>query len=540
MSRRIEIELTSTRPDGSWTWRAAGAREPKGVLAAALLPSGGKVGDVLRAEAEFLLDGIDIVEVLAPKGARREPERIEVIGSGSGFEPVTQTLAPRTDRPRRDRPDRGDRPRGDRPRGDRPPGDRPRGDRPPGDRAPRRDGRPGEARGDRPPRAERPPRPDGDGARAERPRRDRPPRPPVPELPQRPKPKRLRPGRHHRQELLASLPDEHQPIAEQLVRGGIPAVREALQEQNTRLKAEGKPEVKAGGVLALAEDLLPRVRVAEWLDEATAAQATLDELDLRDLRAVVTRSDDPAVARDERTRELATQLREGLAVRQDKEHQEWLADIDAALGVGRAVRALRLSSRPPKAGVRFPADLGARLSQAASASLTAETTGERWVAVIEAVAYSPVHATVTALSVPTVVPDEVKVAATRLASLVPEIAKQLGIQPPPPGTRAPRPPRPQTRRPSPPKPPPARPAPPAPTPASETAVTDAPTAEAAVTEALVVEAAATETDVADAAAATAEVTVTVADDERPAVEAPVEPGDETPITEADALDDPAS
>ncbi|MUH55729.1 MAG: hypothetical protein F2683_02250, partial [Actinobacteria bacterium] len=49
MSRRIEIELTSSRPDGSWTWRAAGAREPKGVLDGTLLSQGSKPGDVVKA-----------------------------------------------------------------------------------------------------------------------------------------------------------------------------------------------------------------------------------------------------------------------------------------------------------------------------------------------------------------------------------------------------------------------------------------------------------------------------------------------------------
>ena len=33
----MEIELTSTRPDGTWTWRAAGARQPKGELDGGLL-----------------------------------------------------------------------------------------------------------------------------------------------------------------------------------------------------------------------------------------------------------------------------------------------------------------------------------------------------------------------------------------------------------------------------------------------------------------------------------------------------------------------
>ena len=40
VSRRIEIELTSARDDGSWTWRAAGAREPRGVRRGIAAPVG--------------------------------------------------------------------------------------------------------------------------------------------------------------------------------------------------------------------------------------------------------------------------------------------------------------------------------------------------------------------------------------------------------------------------------------------------------------------------------------------------------------------
>jgi hypothetical protein len=49
---RLEIELTSARGDGTWTWRAAGARQPKGELDGSLLAAGAKVGDVVRVEAE--------------------------------------------------------------------------------------------------------------------------------------------------------------------------------------------------------------------------------------------------------------------------------------------------------------------------------------------------------------------------------------------------------------------------------------------------------------------------------------------------------
>jgi hypothetical protein len=280
----------------------------------------------------------------------------------------------------------------------------------------------------------------------------------VPELPVRPKPKRLRPVRSHRNAVLADLPPEQKAVAEQVLRGGVPAVRQALEEQNAQLRAEGKPEVPPAGVVSLAEDLLPRLRVAEWLDRAEGALNDLDELDLRDLRSVVVASDDPAVARDESTRDMAARLKDGLSNRQDKEHQDWLADIDAALGVGRVVRALRLSSRPPKAGVRFPPELAARLSQASLAALTADASSDRWVAVLEALAYSPVHGTVIPAGVPDPASEELRKTVQRLAGLVPEVAKQFGIEPPAPGTRAPRPPRrPPARKSDRPKPPPPPP-----------------------------------------------------------------------------------
>ncbi len=187
------------------------------------------------------------------------------------------------------------------------------------------------------------------------------------------------------------------------------------------------------------------------------------------------------MARDEGTRELADKVRDGLAVRQEKEHQEWLADIDTALGVGRVVRALRLSSRPPKAGVRFPPELGTRLAEAAGGALTADVAPDRWGAVLEAVAYSPVRAGVTPAGYPTTVTDELRAMVTSVASLVPTIAAHFGVEPPPAGARAGRP----ARRAAParrPKSAPGgsrRPIPPPPTLAPEAAPAEAGTPEAA-------------------------------------------------------------
>jgi hypothetical protein len=414
MPRRIEIELTSARPDGTWTWRAAGAQKPKGVVDGSILPANATVGDVLRVEAEQEIDGLSILSVVAGREKAERGGLLELLPS-SDFEPVTQV---RAERARGDRDDRRggrdrDRPRSDRdrpPRRDRPEGDTTRGDR--DRRGPRRDSPGGEPSG-RPPRS-RPPRPHFT---------------PPPELPQRPKPKRLRPGRARRSEVLSSIPEEQRSIAE-LALQGMAAVRQKVRDENARAKAEGRAEMPEASVLKIAEDLLPRLRVAEWLDRAEAAQSQLDDLDLRDLRSVVAGADDPAVARDESTRELAATLKAALLTKQEQELALWLGDIDAALGIGRVVRALRLSSQPPKAGVPFPAEMAARLAGAATASLAATDPPDRWAAVLEAVAFSPVRTHVTPTAPPEQRSDELTATATRLAPLLPQIAQLLGIEVP--------------------------------------------------------------------------------------------------------------
>ncbi|MFN8022509.1 MAG: hypothetical protein U0Q03_13365 [Acidimicrobiales bacterium] len=520
MSRRIDIELTSARPDGSWTWRKAGAKEPKGVLAGSLLPAGAAPGQVLRAEAEMELDGMTIISVTDPKGKTARTGLLEFIPSSTPFEAVTQQLARRERGERGDRRDRGDRgprrDRGDRPGGER--GDRPRGDRPGGDRGPR-----GE-RGDRPPR-------DGEGGERRGPRPERRGRPnftPPPELPQRPKAKRLKPGRAHRNAVLAELPEAQRPVAERALQGGIPAVRTAVNEQNARLKAEGKEEIPAAGLLAMAEQLLPKLRVAEWLDRADAAKSDLEELDLRDLRSVVAAADDPMVARDESTRELAEELKQALVTKQEKELQLWYGDIDAAIGVGRVIRALKLSSQPPKAGVRFPADLAKKLADAATASLTADSLSDRWSALLEAVAFSPVRTLVQPTAKPEQPSDELTATVKRLGPLLPQVATLFGIEVRE-GAPAPKPLRP-TKPAGPAKkaaPAPRPPAPPAPAAAAAAApaAVEAPAAEPPAAE---------ETPAPEAPAA----------EEAPAAQAPAaEPpaaADDAPVAEPPAAEAPAA
>jgi hypothetical protein len=99
--------------------------------------------------------------------------------------------------------------------------------------------------------------------------------------------------------VLAELSPERKAVAEQILRGGIPAVRQAVEEQNAQAREVGGPEIKVDALLAVAEELLPALRAAEWRDRADAAVGIVDEISVRDLRSVVLGAD---TARDEEGR----------------------------------------------------------------------------------------------------------------------------------------------------------------------------------------------------------------------------------------------
>jgi len=415
MSRRIDIELTSALADGSWSWRAAGARKPNGVVDNSILPAGSAVGDLLKVEAEQMLDGIEILAVVKGRNKVDDANVLALLPSDRPFEAVIETRA------KRDRSDRGD--RGD--RGNR--GDRDGRDKRDGRN--KRDGRSGEGRSGEGRSGEGR---SGEGKAGDGGRRNEPRRPHFeapPEIPLRPKPKRLRPGKARRNEVLAALPEEQRAIAE-LALQGIPAVRARLKEDNIKLEADGKPTMPEAGVVKMAEDLLPKLRVAEWLDRAEAAQRQMEHLDLRDLRSVVVASEDPIVARDEAARELAEVLRASLLRKQNEELLLWFGDIDAAIEVGRVIRALRLSSQPPKAGVMFPPELARRLSEAATAALLPDDPADRWIAVLEATAFSPVRTLVVPTVAPTTITDDLRATTLRLGPALPQIAALLGVEVP--------------------------------------------------------------------------------------------------------------
>lgn len=406
------------------------------MLDGGLLQSGAKPGDVLKAEADFELEGITITSVVTPKDDHRpDPQRIEVVGPGRPEGPgVTTQLFGRPERRPGGR--RSDRDRGPRRERERPGGAAARRETPERTGADRRRPR----RAERPGGAEQAPGPAGDAPRvagpgqAGAPRGER--RGGMPTGPGRdasdagrPRAHRLNPGSAHRRAVMQSLPPEQQPIAEQVLRGGIPAVRTALHLEREKAQAEGRPAPNTDELIVMAEGLLPRLRAAEWRDRAEAAAAAVEEISMRDLRSVVAGAD---LARDDETRALAATLREALQRRVDKLRSDWSGEIQAHLDGGKVVRALRLSGRPPEPSARLDAGLAERLASAAGEAMAPAAPPDLWAALLEAAAGSPVRRSIVPAGLADNAPPDLKRAAHQFSGAIPALAKLLGVAIPPP------------------------------------------------------------------------------------------------------------
>jgi len=443
MPRRIEIEITSLKGDVA-TWRAAGAKMPKGVLNVDLVPGGPVVGGVYRADIEQYMEGLEVVSVMPPKTASPldpRQERIELLPSTKPVPDVVVTYATKGRGPRRD----GDRDGARGGRGTGRDGARREESRRPSSR-PARDGA---APTDRPDRPERPARPD----RGERPehteRSERPARGarPVgrgarPERPARPAGPPV--TTTHRNALLATLSPEQLPVAEQLLRGGIPAVRAAVAEQNKNATAQGRPTVDPVTIDRIAEDLLGRTNLAMWKDRAAGGIAAGRELRLRDLRAVVTSA--KTVSLDDEARTQLKELQASLTARLEALRTQWVEKLEAAVAAQNPVTALGLVIRPPDMSTRISAEMATKVIALVSSSLTAEQDPARWREIVTLAVETSIRRNVKPVGIPE--DPECHALAVKNAGAIPELAKLLGMKvpPPPPIARPTR--RPATRRPA--------------------------------------------------------------------------------------------
>ena len=429
MAHRIEVELTSQSGDATWTWRAAGAKQPRGTVDASLVPEGSAVGSVLRAEVETTLDGTTVTALLAPKGKgdSRPAQRIEVLGTPQRGPDVNVVLASKSKRRREERPDGSH-----------------DGSRRPSDRRPRSDGAAADAvaTASAAPTAGAATRSGGGRSLVHRAPTGLPageagrPGPGARESGGRDNPRRPAASTTYRNAALATLKPEELPVAEQLVRGGIPAVRQAIEEQNARARADNRPEVTPGPLLAMAEQLRPLISLATWKDRASVARAAGKDVPLRELRSIVASAS--TVTLDEEATEMAAALRTALDQRVTALRDRWVERITAALDEGRVADAVRASIRPPEPAARLASALAVRLAEAASAAMSTETPPDQWLALLEVVVDSPVRRTVKPAGLPEGADEHLLAEARKASGYVPELARLMGIPiPPPPGPRRP-------------------------------------------------------------------------------------------------------
>lgn len=423
MSRRIEIEITSINGDVA-TWRAAGAKLPKGVLSTSLVPGGPVVGTVYRADVEQFMEGMEILAVLPAKTASPlDPrhERVELIPTAKQGPDVIVTYAPKGRG--------GSRREGGREGGRDGEGRREGAKRPAG-RPQSKERTPGTS-----PRPERGPRTEGP-ARTERPSRgsERPSRGGRPERPSGPVAPPM--TTTFRNALLATLSPEQLPVAEQLLRGGMPAVRTAVADQNKNATAQGRPTIDPTTIERIAEELLAKTNLALWKDKAAGAIGAGRELRLRDLRAVVTAA--KTVSLDDEARAQLKELQASLTARLEILRTQWNEKLDAAVTSKNVPEALRLVARPPDMSTRVSAEMAVKVVAITSEALTADLDAAKWQEIVNLAVETSIRRNVKPLGIPA--DDACKALAVKSAGAIPEFAKLLGMRvpPPPPPTRAPR------------------------------------------------------------------------------------------------------
>lgn len=136
--------------------------------------------------------------------------------------------------------------------------------------------------------------------------------------------------------------------------------------------------------------------------------------------------------RDDEGRALAATFREALERRVDGLRRQWTEEIGKHLDESRVVRALRLAGRPPEPAARMDPDLTQRLSDAAGEAMGPDTPPDRWLALIDAVAASPIRRSVKPAGLPADPTPELRRAAHQQSGRIPALAAMLGIAIPPP------------------------------------------------------------------------------------------------------------
>ena len=244
----------------------------------------------------------------------------------------------------------------------------------------------------------------------------------------------------YRNALLATLSPEQLPVAEQLLRGGMPAVRAAVAEQNKNATTQGRPTIDAATIERIAEDLLAKTTLALWKDKGAGAIGAGRELRLRDLRAVVTAA--KTVSLDDEGRTQLKELQTSLSARLEILRTQWNEKLEAAVASKNVPESLRLVARPPDMSTRVSAEMATKVVAITSEALTADLDVAKWQEIVNLTVDTSIRRNVKPVGIPS--DDTCKALAVKNAGAIPEFAKLLGMKVPPPPPRVTR--RPATRR----------------------------------------------------------------------------------------------
>jgi RNase H-fold protein (predicted Holliday junction resolvase) len=237
--------------------------------------------------------------------------------------------------------------------------------------------------------------------------------------------------------MLATLSAEQIPVAEQLLRGGIAAVRTAIAEQNKTLQSQSRPTIDPTLIERMAEDLVGRTALAFWKDRAAGAIGAGKELKLRDLRAVVTSA--KTISHDDESRAMLKDLQSSLNDRIEHMRKVWNEKLSTALAGNNLKETLTLIARPPDVSTRVSAEDAAKIVGAVSEALNASQEPSVWNELVTLTVETSIRRQVKPSGIPA--NETSKAVAIKNAGAIPELAKLLGmaVPPPPPPSRTARP-----------------------------------------------------------------------------------------------------
>lgn len=396
MANHIEIEITSKRSDGSFTWRAKGAKEPKGVVDPVIVGVDTVVGEVFKAEFESWLDGVQIVSAIKSSKKIGSSNDIEILGPRQFKAGVTATLIAKKqqNKARKPRNDKDDMTR---------------------DRSPKRENRANNVLGNNRDKARDK---DHDGYR-ERSKDKR--------TTNRHKPEPIAVGTFYKDKLMHSLEIQERPIADYLFDGGLPAVREAIANQQKEAKEKNLPPIIETPLLAIAERLMPQIRDALWRDRADAI-LKLDRVTLKDLRSLIV----SAHPRDEEERKIVADLKDRLSKKISDVATSWQGQVKSSTEAGKLKEALELSTKSPDHSVSLNSEIAELLASKVSAALNKDLNPTEWIELVEAASQAPIRKLIKPASVPEDATGEVEKTSKKLAGLIPQLAPIIGLKIPPP------------------------------------------------------------------------------------------------------------